>query len=108
MILAVQEQVSLLLKSLPNETVQQIKHKLFALANERGLLWAKCLGTLLVVEQYADKESGPVLLYEDASTVVNSEDLMAYINILQVNVADYKCSHSNRTSTKRIPSLSSV
>uniref|UniRef100_A0A2M4A8L3 E3 ubiquitin-protein ligase listerin n=1 Tax=Anopheles triannulatus TaxID=58253 RepID=A0A2M4A8L3_9DIPT len=83
MILAVLEKVSLLLKALPNVTLQQIKHKLFALANERGLLWAKCLGTLLVVEQYADKENGPVLLYEDASTVVNSEDLMAYINILQ-------------------------
>ncbi|XP_058066938.1 E3 ubiquitin-protein ligase listerin [Anopheles bellator] len=83
LILAVQEKITLMLKSIPHNILQQIKLKLLALANERGMLWAKSLTTLLVVDLYADKENGPVLLYEDASTFVNSDDLMSYINILQ-------------------------
>ena len=66
--------------------MQEIKRKLFTLANEHGMLWAKCLNALLVIDQYVDEENGPVLLYEDASTVANnSEDLVAYINIVQVS-----------------------
>uniref|UniRef100_A0A182IKK9 E3 ubiquitin-protein ligase listerin n=1 Tax=Anopheles atroparvus TaxID=41427 RepID=A0A182IKK9_ANOAO len=84
LIIAVQEKLSLLLASVPPGILAEIKRKLFALSNEHGMLWAKSLGTLLVVDQYVEKESGPVLLYEDASTFTNhSEDLMAYINILQ-------------------------
>uniref|UniRef100_A0A182QYR1 E3 ubiquitin-protein ligase listerin n=1 Tax=Anopheles farauti TaxID=69004 RepID=A0A182QYR1_9DIPT len=84
LILAVQEKLTLLLRNLSNDTVQQIKQRLFSLANVRGMLWAKSLTVLLVTDQYGDEENGPVLLYEDASTVGNdSEELVAYINILQ-------------------------
>ncbi|XP_041773916.1 E3 ubiquitin-protein ligase listerin [Anopheles merus] len=84
LILAVQEKLSLLLRNVPQDIVQEIKRKLFTLSNEHGMLWAKCLNALLVIDQYADEENGPVLLYEDASTVANnSEDLVAYINIVQ-------------------------
>uniref|UniRef100_A0A182LWT0 E3 ubiquitin-protein ligase listerin n=1 Tax=Anopheles culicifacies TaxID=139723 RepID=A0A182LWT0_9DIPT len=91
LILAMQEKLSLLLRNVPRDIVQEIKRKLFALANERGMLWAKCLNALLVIEQYADEENGPVLLYEDASTVAsNSEELVAYINIVQCLSAKMK------------------
>ncbi|XP_058124895.1 E3 ubiquitin-protein ligase listerin [Anopheles ziemanni] len=95
LIIAVQEKLSLLLTNAPPGVLGEIKRRLFALSNEHGMLWAKSLGTLLVVDQYAEKDSGPVLLYEDASTTAsnNSEDLMAYINILQSLAAkmDQKC-----------------
>uniref|UniRef100_A0A182NK38 E3 ubiquitin-protein ligase listerin n=1 Tax=Anopheles dirus TaxID=7168 RepID=A0A182NK38_9DIPT len=84
LILAVQEKLSLLLRNVSHDIVQQIKQRLFSLANERGMLWAKSLNVLLAVDQYRDEENGPVLLYEDASSVSNDgEELLAYINILQ-------------------------
>lgn len=76
--------MALLLKNLPSDILDSIKQRLFRLANESGLLWAKSLVSLLETNQYSDAENGAVLLYEDASTVVNSEDLITYINILQV------------------------
>ncbi|XP_050076101.1 E3 ubiquitin-protein ligase listerin [Anopheles maculipalpis] len=91
LILAVQEKLSLLLRNVRSEETSNIKQKLFALANQHGMLWAKCLNTLLVIDQYADGENGPVLLYEDASTVAyNSEELVAYINIVQCLSAKMK------------------
>ncbi|XP_053675958.1 E3 ubiquitin-protein ligase listerin [Anopheles nili] len=84
LILAVQEKLTLLLKNVSQDVVAQIKQKLFALSNDRGMLWAKSLTALLVINQYADEESGPVLLYEDVSIAANnSEDLVAYVNIVQ-------------------------
>uniref|UniRef100_A0A182S985 E3 ubiquitin-protein ligase listerin n=1 Tax=Anopheles maculatus TaxID=74869 RepID=A0A182S985_9DIPT len=91
LILAVQEKLSLLLRNVGRDIVQEIKQKLFTLANEHGMLWAKSLNSLLVIDQYADEENGPVLLYEDASTVANnSEELVAYINIVQCLSAKMK------------------
>uniref|UniRef100_A0A182YKS9 E3 ubiquitin-protein ligase listerin n=1 Tax=Anopheles stephensi TaxID=30069 RepID=A0A182YKS9_ANOST len=91
LILAVQEKLSLLLRNVGRDIVQELKQKLFALANEHGMLWAKSLNTLLAIDQYADEENGPVLLYEDASTVAtNSEELVAYINIVQCLSAKMK------------------
>ncbi|XP_049297618.1 E3 ubiquitin-protein ligase listerin [Anopheles funestus] len=91
LIFAVQEKLSHLLRNVARDIVQQIKQKLFALANEHGMVWAKCLNALLVIDQYVDEENGPVLLYEDASTVANnSEELVAYINIVQCLSAKMK------------------
>ncbi|XP_058829891.1 E3 ubiquitin-protein ligase listerin isoform X2 [Topomyia yanbarensis] len=84
LILSMQEKVAQMLKNLPVDILLTIKERLFCLANKSGLLWAKSLVCLLDMEQYSDVESGTVLLYEDASTVANSEDLISYINILQV------------------------
>ncbi|XP_058458780.1 E3 ubiquitin-protein ligase listerin [Malaya genurostris] len=83
-ILSIQEKMALMLKSLPEDILRKIKERLFCLANTSGLLWAKSLVCLLEMEQYSDTDNGAVLLYEDASTVTNSENLISYINILQV------------------------
>ncbi|XP_055621838.1 E3 ubiquitin-protein ligase listerin [Toxorhynchites rutilus septentrionalis] len=84
LIISLQEKISLLMKGLPANVLEKLKERLFELANQTGLLWAKSLLSLLETKQYSDPESGAVLLYEDVSTVVNSEDLMSYINILQI------------------------
>lgn len=84
LIISLQEKLSQMLKNLPGDILKNIKGRLFLLANETGLLWAKALSSLLESQQYSESESGAVLLYEDASTTVNSDDLICYINILQV------------------------
>lgn len=87
LILALQEKTSSMMKLLPVSILDKIKERLFRLANDHGLLWAKALTALLQTKQYSDPEAGAVLLYEDASTVVNSDELISYINILQVLLA---------------------
>ncbi|XP_038115806.1 E3 ubiquitin-protein ligase listerin isoform X1 [Culex quinquefasciatus] len=84
LILALQEKTSSMMKLLPVSILDKIKERLFRLANDHGLLWAKALTALLQTKQYSDPEAGAVLLYEDASTVVNSDELISYINILQI------------------------
>lgn len=86
LIISLQERMALLLKNLPSEILNSIKQRLFRLANDSGLLWAKSLVSLLDTNQYSDAENGAILLYEDASTFVNSDDLITYINILQVRL----------------------
>lgn len=84
LILCLQEKIGMMLKHLHVNILEKLKEKLFRLANDHGLLWAKTLTSLLGTQQYSDQESGAVLLYEDASTVANSDELINYINILQV------------------------
>ncbi|XP_062543910.1 E3 ubiquitin-protein ligase listerin [Armigeres subalbatus] len=84
LIIGLQERLALTLKNLPTGILETLKQRLFRLANDSGLLWAKSVASLLETNQYSEAGSGAVLLYEDASTVANSDDLITYINILQV------------------------
>ncbi|XP_055609013.1 E3 ubiquitin-protein ligase listerin [Uranotaenia lowii] len=84
LIISLQERMSQTFRYLPEAILNEIKDRLFRLANDNGLMWAKALVSLLAMDQYSDPDNGVVLLYEDASTVANSDDLIAYINILQV------------------------
>ncbi|XP_053685339.1 E3 ubiquitin-protein ligase listerin [Sabethes cyaneus] len=84
LIMSLQEKMSQMMKLLPIEILKQIKERSFFLANKFGLLRAKSLMALLEMEQYSDSENGAVLLYEDASNDINSENLINYINILQI------------------------
>ena len=84
LIISLQEKLSLMLANLSVELVDKIKEQLFDHSNIKGLLWAKSLPVLLNIDQYSDKENGPVLLYEDVATVASYDDnMMGYINILQ-------------------------
>lgn len=84
LIISLQERLAMMMKLVKPATLDTLKQRLFRLANDSGLLWAKSVASLLESNQYSDAESGAVLLYEDASTVANSDDLITYINILQV------------------------
>ncbi|KAL9692643.1 hypothetical protein quinque_015722 [Culex quinquefasciatus] len=75
LILALQEKTSSMMKLLPVSILDKIKQRLFRLANDHGLLWAKALTALLQTKQYSDPEAGAVLLYEDASTVILSRKM---------------------------------
>ncbi|XP_055533592.1 E3 ubiquitin-protein ligase listerin [Wyeomyia smithii] len=84
LIMSIQEKMAQMMKRLPTSISHSIKIRLFSLANKFGLLRGKALNTLLEMEQYSDSENGAVSLYEDASSEVNSENLLSYINILQI------------------------
>jgi hypothetical protein len=73
-----------MLSNLSVEIVDKIKEHLFEFSNTKGLLWSKALPVLLNIDQYADKENGPVLLYEDVATVTSyGDNMIGYINGLQ-------------------------
>ncbi|CAO1404688.1 unnamed protein product [Diamesa hyperborea] len=99
-ILYYQEKLTLLLKSLPDEIVMNLKEKLFEAANTKGGLWCKCLLGLRNAKEYSG-DDGVILLYEDASlSTSNAENISSYINILQ--------SFSNHNQKKFLPISSNL
>ena len=78
-----QEKMILLLKSLPEEIVLNLKEKLFESANSEGGLWCRCLLGLTNTKEYSG-DDGVVLLYEDSCLSKNkAENISSYVNILQ-------------------------
>lgn len=99
-ILYYQEKLTLLLKSLPEEIVINLKVKLFETANTKGGLWCKCLLGLINAKEYSG-DDGVISLYEDSSlSTSNAENILSYINILQ--------SFSNHNQKKFLPISSNL
>ena len=99
-ILYYQEKLTLLLKSLPEEIMMNLKEKLFEAANTRGGIWCKCLLGLINAKEYSG-DDGVIILYEDVSlSTSNAENISSYINILQL--------FSNHNQKKFLPISSNL
>lgn len=99
-ILYYQEKLTLLLKSLPEEIVMNLKENLFEIANTKGGLWCRCLLGLINSKEYGG-DDGVISLYEDSSlSTSNQENILSYINILQ--------SFSNQNQKKFLPITSNL
>jgi E3 ubiquitin-protein ligase listerin len=82
-IIFMQERLEVLMRNLPETILTPLREKLFAAANAKGGLWAKCLMNLLHSKTYSS-ENGAVLLYEDSVTHANQDEtIVSYVNILQ-------------------------
>ncbi|KAG5681762.1 hypothetical protein PVAND_011171 [Polypedilum vanderplanki] len=83
-IIYMQERLTMLIENVPENIQNEVKEKLFELANSKGEFYANCLNNLLHIKEY-NKENGKILLFEDciAKAKDDVDNFYSHVNILQ-------------------------